>query len=113
MSSPSQRLLAGRFRVIRRLGAGAMASVVLAEDVELGRRLAIKRMHADASDDGAPRFRREMRVAASLSHPNLVTLFDAVESEGAVLLVMECVDGPTLARRMGDGPLDAGTEGPR
>ena len=46
-----------------------------------------------------------MRVAASLSHPNVVKVFDAIEHEGAVLLVMEYVDGPSLARRMGDGPL--------
>src|SRR4051794_29102342 len=47
-----------------------------------------------------------MRVAASLSHPNVVTLFDATTDDGAVLLIMEYVEGPTLARRMADGPLD-------
>ena len=106
--STDSRLVAGRFRMIRRLGAGAMASVFLAEDVELGRRVAIKRLHPDSGADVAPRFRREMRVAASLSHPNVVKVFDAVEHEGAVLLVMEYVDGPSLARRMGDGPLPPG-----
>ncbi len=103
--STHSRLVAGRFRLIRRLGAGAMASVFLAEDVELGRRVAIKRLHPDSGAEVAPRFRREMRVAASLSHPNVVKVFDAIEHEGAVLLVMEYVDGPSLARRMGDGPL--------
>jgi eukaryotic-like serine/threonine-protein kinase len=103
--STDSRLVAGRFRLIRRLGAGAMASVFLAEDVELGRRVAIKRLHPDSGAEVAPRFQREMRVAASLSHPNVVTVYDAIEHEGAVLLVMEHVDGPTLARRMGDGPL--------
>jgi len=103
--STDSRLVAGRFRLIRRLGAGAMASVFLAEDVELGRRVAIKRLHPDSGAEVAPRFRREMRVAASLSHPNVVKVFDAIEHEGAVLLVMEYVDGPSLARRMGDGPL--------
>jgi eukaryotic-like serine/threonine-protein kinase len=103
--STDSRLVAGRFRLIRRLGAGAMASVFLAEDVELGRRVAIKRLHPDSGADVAPRFRREMRVAASLSHPNVVKVFDAIEHEGAVLLVMEYVDGPSLAQRMGDGPL--------
>jgi outer membrane biosynthesis protein TonB len=103
--STDSRLVAGRFRLIRRLGAGAMASVFLAEDVELGRRVAIKRLHPDSGAEVAPRFRREMRVAASLSHPNVVKVFDAIEHEGAVLLVMEYVDGPSLAQRMGDGPL--------
>ena len=105
--STDSRLVAGRFRLIRRLGAGAMASVFLAEDIELGRRVAIKRLHPDSGAEVAPRFRREMRVAASLSHPNVVKVFDAIEHEGAVLLVMEYVDGPSLAQRMGDGPLAA------
>jgi len=105
--STDSRLIAGRFRMIRRLGAGAMASVFLAEDLELGRRVAIKRLHPDSGAEVAPRFRREMRVAASLSHPNIVKVFDAIEHEGAVLLVMEYVDGPSLAQRMGDGPLPA------
>jgi serine/threonine-protein kinase len=102
---PSDRLVADRFRMIRRLGAGAMASVFLAEDCELGRMVAIKRLHPDSPDELAPRFRREMRVAASLSHPNVVTVFDAIADDGAVLLVMEYVEGPTLAQRMADGPL--------
>src|SRR4051794_21552367 len=86
-----------------------MASVFLAEDCELGRRVAIKRLHPEASaSEIAPRFRREMRVAASLSHPNVVTLYDAIEDDGDVLLIMELVDGPTLAQRMGDGPVEPG-----
>jgi hypothetical protein len=108
VSSSQSRLVAGRFRVIRRLGAGAMASVYLAEDTELGRRVAIKRLHADSSEETGPRFRREMRVAASLSHPNVVKVYDAVKTDGAVLLIMEYVEGETLAARIGDGPLEPG-----
>src|SRR5918912_670859 len=105
--SDRDRLLADRFRLIRRLGAGAMASVFLAEDCELGRRVAIKRLHPEPSSaEIGPRFRREMRVAASLSHPNIVTLYDAIEDDGDVLLIMELVDGPTLAQRMSGGPLE-------
>jgi serine/threonine protein kinase len=105
--SGQDRIVADRFRMIRRLGSGAMASVFLAEDCELGRRVAIKRLHPETPEDIGPRFRREMRVAASLSHPNVVTLYDATTDDGAVLLIMEYVEGPTLARRMADGPLDA------
>jgi serine/threonine protein kinase len=104
--SGEDRIVADRFRMIRRLGSGAMASVFLAEDCELGRRVAIKRLHPETPDEIGPRFRREMRVAASLSHPNVVTLYDAISDDGAVLLIMEYVEGPTLARRMADGPLD-------
>ena len=75
--SGQDRIVADRFRMIRRLGSGAMASVFLAEDCELGRRVAIKRLHPETPEDIGPRFRREMRVAASLSHPNVVTLYDA------------------------------------
>jgi serine/threonine protein kinase len=107
--SQQDRLVADRFRLIRRLGAGAMASVFLAEDCELGRRVAIKRLHPEASaSEIAPRFRREMRVAASLSHPNVVTLYDAIEDDGDVLLIMELVDGPTLAQRMREGAIEPG-----
>src|SRR3954447_11049900 len=107
--SQQDRLVADRFRLIRRLGVGAMASVFLAEDCELGRRVAIKRLHPEASaSEIAPRFRREMRVAASLSHPNVVTLYDAIEDDGDVLLIMELVDGPTLAQRMREGAIEPG-----
>ena len=83
--SERDRLVADRFRLIRRLGAGAMASVFMAEDCELGRRVAIKRLHPEPSSaEIGPRFRREMRVAASLSHPNVVTLYDAIEDDGDV-----------------------------
>src|SRR4051812_5180742 len=85
-----------------------MASVFLAEDCELGRRVAIKRLHPESPDDIAPRFRREMRVAASLSHPHVVTLYDATMDDGAVLLIMEYVEGPTLAQRMAEGPFEPG-----
>jgi hypothetical protein len=104
--SAQDRLVAGRFRTIRRLGSGAMASVFLAEDCELGRRVAIKRLHPESPAEVAPRFRREMRVAASLSHPHVVTLFDAIVDEESVLLIMEYVEGPTLAERLRDGALE-------
>jgi eukaryotic-like serine/threonine-protein kinase len=107
--SAQDRIVAGRFRIVRRLGSGAMASVFLAEDCELGRMVAIKRLHPESPSEIAPRFRREMRVAASLSHPNIVTLFDAIADDEAVLLVMEYVEGPTLAQRMADGPLHPDT----
>jgi serine/threonine-protein kinase len=104
--SAQDRLLAGRFRTIRRLGAGAMASVYLAEDCELGRMVAIKRLHPESPAEIAPRFRREMRVAASLSHPHVVTLFDAIVDEESVLLIMEYVEGPTLAERLRQGTFE-------
>src|SRR5258708_639091 len=93
-------VLAGRYRVLDRLGAGGMATVYLAEDTRLGRKVAVKRLHSDSPDDAAQRFQREAKVGASLSHPNLVTVFDTVADDEGVLIVMEYVEGENLAALM-------------
>src|SRR3954468_24574956 len=93
-------ILAGRYRVLDRLGAGGMATVFLAEDERLGRKVAVKRLHSDSPADAALRFQREAKVGASLSHPNLVTVFDTVADEEGVLIVMEYVQGQNLAELM-------------
>src|SRR6476469_821324 len=97
--------LAGRYRVLDRLGAGGMATVYLAEDERLGRKVAVKRLHSDSPEDAARRFDREAKVGASLSHPNLVTVFDTVADDEGVLIVMEYVDGQNLTQLMAHGPL--------
>src|SRR3954454_15533217 len=94
------KVLAGRYRVIDRLGAGGMATVYLAEDERLGRKVAVKRLHADSPEDSAQRFEREAKVGASLSHPNLVTVFDTVADDEGVLIVTEYVAGENLAQLM-------------
>src|SRR5579884_486419 len=91
-------LLAGRYRLLRPLGRGGMGSVELAEDVELGRTVAVKLL-ADgvAHDDPARRrFLREARAAARLSHPNVVRVYDVGESDGRPYFVMEHVEGEPL-----------------
>src|SRR5439155_10942311 len=97
-TSPS--ILAGRYRVLHRLGSGGMATVYLAEDERLGRKVAVKRLHSDSPEDAAQRFEREAKVGASLSHPNLVTVFDTVADDEGVLIVMEYVEGENLAQMM-------------
>jgi serine/threonine-protein kinase len=77
-----------------------MATVYLAEDTRLGRKVAVKRLHSDSPDDAARRFEREAKVGASLSHPNLVTVFDTVADDEGVLIVMEYVEGQNLAELM-------------
>ena len=77
-----------------------MATVYLAEDERLGRKVAVKRMHSDSPEDAAQRFEREAKVGASLSHPNLVTVFDTVADDEGVLIVMEYVEGENLAQLM-------------
>ena len=104
MSGP---LLAGRYRVIRRLGAGGMAAVYLAQDERLHRNVAVKRMHIAEHDDmDARRFQREARLGASLSHPNLVSIFDTEQDDESVLLVMEYVEGETLADVLARGEVE-------
>src|SRR4051795_12620488 len=93
-------VLAGRYRVLDRLGAGGMATVYLAEDERLGRKVAVKRLHSDSPEDAARRFDREAKVGASLSHPNLVTVFDTVADDEGVLIVMEYVEGQNLSELM-------------
>src|SRR5436190_8066685 len=90
-------LLAGRYRVDRILGRGGMAAVYLAHDERLDRMVAVKRLHTAAPDDSARRFAREAKLGASLSHPNLVWVFDTVPDDEGVLIVMEYVEGTTLA----------------
>jgi serine/threonine-protein kinase len=91
-------LFAGRYLLGRKLGAGGMADVWLAEDQELGRRVAVKILHERyASDEQfVERFRREATNAAGLSHPNIVSIFDRGEAEGSYYIVMEYVEGRTL-----------------
>src|SRR4026209_1949104 len=97
----------GRYRIIRKLGAGGMADVYLAEDQELGRRVAIKILndrHA-ADDSFVERFRREAKNAAGLSHPNIVSIYDRGEAEGTYYIAMEFLDGRSLKELIvGRGP---------
>src|ERR671917_2698484 len=91
-------LFDGRYRILRKLGSGGMANVYLAEDEELGRRVAIKILNdRHASDDSfVERFRREAKNAAGLSHPNIVSIYDRGEAEGTYYIAMEYLDGRTL-----------------
>ena len=97
----------GRYRIIRKLGAGGMANVYLAEDQELGRRVAIKILddrHA-ADDSFIERFRREAKNAAGLSHPNIVSIYDRGEAEGTYYIAMEYLSGRSLKELIvGRGP---------
>jgi beta-lactam-binding protein with PASTA domain len=94
----SGTLFAGRYRIARKLGGGGMADVYLAEDQELGRRVAIKMLHGRYANDEqfVERFRREATHAAGLSHPNIVSIFDRGEFDGSYFIVMEYVEGRTL-----------------
>ncbi|CAN5333351.1 Stk1 family PASTA domain-containing Ser/Thr kinase [soil metagenome] len=103
----SGSLFAGRYRVTRKLGGGGMADVYLAEDQELGRRVAVKILHERYANDEqfVERFRREATHAAGLSHPNIVSIFDRGEADASYFIVMEYVEGRTLKELIrGRGP---------
>ena len=87
----------GHYEIVAPIGAGGMGEVYRARDPRLGREVALKVSAVQFSE----RFEREARVVASLNHPNICTLFDV----GPNFLVMELVEGPTLAERIQEGPI--------
>ena len=94
-----------RYEVIARLGSGGMATVLLCHDERLDRRVAVKRLHADSPRDVEHRFLREAKLGASMNHPNLVSVFDTETDDEGVVIVMEYVEGETLAQALLRGPL--------
>ena len=103
----SRTILGGRFRVMRSLGQGGMGEIMLAEDVKLGRRVAIKRVSAAALCDGESkaRFLREAQAASRLDHANICTIYEIAEEEGREHIVMQYVDGVTLDQLLKMKPL--------
>jgi serine/threonine-protein kinase len=91
--------VAGRYELVRPLGHGAMATVDLVRDVDLDRPVALKRLAENLArdEDLRQRFLREARLAARLSHPNVVRVFDVGEDGGRPFIAMEYVEGETLA----------------
>ena len=86
-----------RYRVVSRLGSGGMATVMLGEDTLLGRQVALKRLHTTGDVRGVSRLKREALLGASVSHPNLVGIYDVFTSdEHDLVIVMEYVPGETL-----------------
>jgi serine/threonine-protein kinase len=78
-------VLADRYRILEWLGTGGTATVFLAEDLVLGRQVAVKRLHTAGGEPDRRRFRREARLGAALNHPNLVTALDAARAEAGPL----------------------------
>jgi len=98
----------GHYRVLDQLGAGGMGVVYRAQDMRLGRQVAIKVLQTGngAVDDAIERFRREARTASSLNHPNICTIYGFDEHEGRCYLAMELLDGEPLDQRLSGRPLD-------
>ena len=96
--------LADRYRLDRELGSGGMATVYLAHDLRHGRGVAIKVLRPDLAESlGRERFLREIRLAAGMSHPHILPLYDSGEAEGVLYFVMPLMQGQTLRERLAAG----------
>ncbi|HKV98413.1 MAG TPA: serine/threonine-protein kinase [Vicinamibacterales bacterium] len=110
-SEPRENALAGKalshYQVVSLLGAGGMGEVYLARDRRLDRTVAIKILPGDLAEEPErmQRFEREARAASALNHPNVATIYDVGESDGLHFIVMEHVEGETIAARVTGRPL--------
>src|SRR5215472_8309228 len=97
----------GPYQIVAPLGAGGMGEVYRARDTRLERTVAIKILNPHLSSDPVrkQRFEREAKIISSLNHPHICVLYDIGSQDGVVYLVMECLEGQTLARRLEKGPL--------
>ncbi len=97
----------GSYEILAKLGEGGMGLVYRARDLRLDRDVALKLLPEPflADRDRLARFEREAKLLAQLHHPNIASIFGLEESDGTRALVMELVDGPTLAERIAEGPM--------
>ena len=103
--APGARL--GVYEVVSLLGAGGMGEVYRARDTRLKRDVAVKTLpaHSLADPERLARFQREAELLATLNHPNIAAIYGFEETGGTQAIVMELVEGPTLAERIAQGPL--------
>ncbi|MBA3304006.1 MAG: Stk1 family PASTA domain-containing Ser/Thr kinase, partial [Acidimicrobiia bacterium] len=108
MAEPDQKIFSGRYELDRHIARGGMADVYLARDALLDRPVALKVLFSQFATDPTfvQRFRREAQAAANLNHPNIVSVYDWGEEAGTYFIVMEYVEGRSLAQIIRDeGPL--------